>query len=103
MTRILAFTINSLIGLSAIVEKKKSEIIFFSIGFGQILVMAINTYFISHTNWAGMILSQFATSYIWAINVNKIFSSGKKVKILYATGAAVGCIIGVLIAKNLTK
>ncbi len=77
----------------------KKQIMIFITGFIQVLLVSANIYFISRTNWTGIALCGFGISYVWTVNVKKIAIGKTFEQIIYATGAAMGGLVGVAIAK----
>jgi len=79
------------------------HLIIFSTGFAQVFLVAANTYFISRTTWTGIAVCGFGISYLWTINVRKVSIGAKSEQIVYATGAMLGGLSGVLVAKIIKK
>jgi len=79
------------------------HLIIFSTGFAQVFLVAANTYFISRTTWTGIAICGFGISYLWTINVRKVSIGAKSEQIVYATGAMLGGLSGVLVAKIIKK
>ena len=79
------------------------HLIIFSTGFAQVFLVAANTYFISRTTWVGIGVCGFGISYLWTINVRKVSIGAKSEQIVYATGAMIGGLCGVYIAKFIKK
>jgi len=79
------------------------HLIIFSTGFAQVFLVAANTYFISRTTWVGIGICGFGISYLWTINVRKVSLGTKSEQIVYATGAMIGGLCGVYIAKFIKK
>ena len=77
---------------------KKLTIIFLT-GFVQVFLVSANTYFISKTTWAGIAVCGFGISYLWTINVRRVTAGSTAEQITYATGAMLGGLCGVLMAK----
>ncbi len=74
-------------------------LIIFSTGFAQVFLVSANTYFISRTTWAGIAVCGFGISYLWTINVRRVSIGSLSEQITYATGAMLGGLTGVVIAK----
>jgi hypothetical protein len=68
----------------------------FTTGFLQVFFVACSTYFISHENYIGTFIVGFAISWLWSSNVKKISFGGTTERVLYASGAAVGSLVGLL-------
>jgi hypothetical protein len=72
--------------------------IFFQ-SFFQIGLVAINTYLISKGLLLAIFVVSFLISLLWAFNVSKVAISTMKEKIIYATGAGFGAIVGLVFIK----
>jgi hypothetical protein len=81
---------------------KKYYIIFIT-GFIQVFLVSANTYFISRTTWAGIAVCGFGISYLWTINVRRVTIGSKTESLIYATGAMLGGLAGVMMAKIIRK
>jgi len=81
---------------------KKLAVIFIT-GFTQVFLVSANTYFISKTTWAGIAVCGFGISYLWTINVRKVSLGTRAEQFTYATGAMLGGLCGVLMAKFIKK
>jgi hypothetical protein len=77
----------------------KKHLIIFSTGFAQVFLVSANTYFISRTTWFGIAVCGFGISYLWTINVRRVTIGTKTEQLIYATGAMLGGLTGVLMAK----
>jgi hypothetical protein len=77
----------------------KSLSIIFLTGYAQVLLVSANTYFISRTTWLGIAVCGFGISWLWTINVRKVTIGSKGEQFTYATGAMLGGLTGVMIAK----
>jgi len=60
----------------------------------QVTFVSMSTVFISRGNVLGMMAAGFMISFIWTINVKKIAFGDWKDRILYASGAMVGTVLG---------
>lgn len=81
----------------------KKHLIIFATGFLQVSLVAGNTYFISKTEWIGIAVCGFGISYLWTFNVRKVSIGSHSEQITYATGAMLGGLTGVLIAKLIKR
>jgi hypothetical protein len=81
----------------------KTNLTIFLTGFMQVFLVGANTYFISRTAYSGMAICGFGISYLWTINVKKTAISTHWQRVSYSTGAAIGGILGVIIAQMLRK
>jgi len=73
----------------------------FLTAFLQVFLVSANTLFISKMFYPGIIIAGFGISWFWAGNVKRVSISGNKERIIYATGAMLGGITGVTLAKYL--
>lgn len=70
-------------------------------GFVQIFFVAINTFFIAKENYLGALICGFIISFIWSYNVKKVAFGNITDRLLYSTGAAIGCVSGIFICQYL--
>lgn len=77
----------------------KKHLIIFSTGFAQVFLVGANIYFISKTTWLGIGICGFGISYLWTINVRRVTIGTKTEQVIYATGAMLGGLAGVMMAK----
>jgi hypothetical protein len=77
----------------------KAKIKLFATGFLQVLLVCLNTYQVAHEKWVGVFFVGFGISFLWSFNVKRIAFGTLQDRILYAFGAAIGSISGLLIAK----
>ena len=75
----------------------------FSTGFLQVFFVAVNTYFIAHENYIGALMMGFVISFIWTFNVKRVVFSGIAGRLHYSFGAALGCLIGLIISVYFLK
>lgn len=71
-------------------------------GFLQVIFVSMNTIFVTSSAWVALIITSFCISFLWSGNVRRIAFGDMLDRIVYATGAAVGCGIGVVLARALT-
>lgn len=71
----------------------------FFTGFLQVFFVAVNTLFIAHLFYAGIVVSSFFISFLWSMNIRSVAFGGMKDRITYSVGAATGCITGVLFSQ----
>lgn len=81
----------------------KTLSIIFLTGFAQVFLVSANTYFISTTTWSGIAICGFGISYLWTINVRKVSLGTRAEQLTYATGAMLGGLLGVLMAKFIKR
>jgi hypothetical protein len=79
-----------------------SRISLFLTGFLQVMFIAMNTVFISKSMIIPMVVSGFLISIIWTLNVKKVVFGEWIDRIIYATGASIGTIIGYFLANFIT-
>ena len=73
----------------------------FGTGMLQVFLVASNTVFISQYHLLGNFLTALGISYVWTHNVKKIAFGGESDRWAYASGAAVGSILGSIAAHSL--
>jgi len=71
----------------------------FITGFIQVYFVAINTVFLSQSNYFGVLVAAFLISLVWSWNVHRISVSTWKEKLTYSAGAAIGSLAGLLTTK----
>ena len=81
----------------------KKHMIIFSTGFAQVLLVSANTYFISRTTWMGIAVCGFGISYLWTINVRRVTIGNRSEQLVYSTGAMLGGLTGVMMAKMIRR
>ena len=81
----------------------RKHLIIFITGFAQVFLVSANTYFISRTTWMGIAVCGFGVSYLWTINVRRVTIGTRTEQIVYATGAMLGGLTGVILAKSIKK
>ncbi|QHC84990.1 hypothetical protein AS589_09500 [Empedobacter brevis] len=74
----------------------------FITAFLQVFFVSANTYFIAKSNYLLVGVCGFIISWLWTSNVKKISTSTTTERIVYATGAAMGGLSGLLISKIIT-
>lgn len=77
----------------------KKHSIIFATGFAQVFLVSANTYFISRTTWIGIAVCGFGISYLWTFNVRRVSIGTRSEQFTYASGAMLGGLAGVLMAK----
>lgn len=80
-------------------SKMRDSLKLFVTGFIQVILVAINTYQISHGKYSGVFVVGFLISFVWSFNVKKIAFGTMRDRILYASGAAVGSILGLMLSQ----
>lgn len=77
-------------------DKLKDRILLFLTGYTQVYFVSINTYFLSKEIYLGVVISAFIISMIWSFNIKRIAFGSTKDRIIYAIGAALGSVLGLL-------
>ena len=77
----------------------KKHFIIFLTGYAQVFLVSANTYFISRTTWIGIAVCGFGISYLWTINVRRVTIGTRTEQIIYSTGAMLGGLTGVVLAR----
>lgn len=75
----------------------------FITGATQVFFVAINTYFIAHEIYLGVIIASFLISMIWSYNVKRIVFGTLKDRLIYSLGATLGGVLGLFISVNIIK
>lgn len=78
---------------------KKKDFKLFTTAFMQVFLVSANTYFISQAAWIGIAICGFWISYLWTINVQRVTFGNVIDRIIYASGAMMGGLLGVLVSK----
>jgi len=77
----------------------KEKISLFITGFTQVLLVAANTYLISHEKYVAVLLVGFLISMVWSWNVKKIAFGSTIERVIYSSGAGIGALSGLLLVK----
>lgn len=70
----------------------------FITAFVQIMFVAMNTIFLAHKNYIGVIISSFLISMIWTLNIKKAAFGTLNDRLSYSLGATLGSIFGLYIS-----
>jgi hypothetical protein len=62
----------------------------------QVFLISVNTLFLARGMWAGVAVASWAISYTWVTNVRKVKDPSAISRIVYATGAMMGALSGIL-------
>jgi hypothetical protein len=81
----------------------KSSLSLFLTAAAQVLFVTLSTYMIANDRVVPMVLSGFMISLIWTFNVKRIAFSDLKDRLIYASGATFGTLIGYYIGKIITS
>ena len=71
----------------------------FFAAFLQVFLVSANTYFISRVAWLGIAVCGFGISYLWTLNVKRISAGTLSERVIYASGAMLGGLLGVVVGK----
>jgi hypothetical protein len=71
----------------------------FITAFFQVALITANTWFISREMWPGVAVCGFGISYLWSMNVRRISMSTEAARLVYASGAMLGGLSGLLVGK----
>ncbi len=80
-------------------KETQDRLSLFATGLIQVLLVGLNTWQISHDKYIGAFIVGFLISFVWTWNVKKIAFGSTSDRFIYAFGAAVGTISGLMIAK----
>lgn len=75
----------------------------FLTGFLQVFFISINTYFISHSIYIGVGICAFLIAIIWSFNVSAVSYDRKAMMLYYATGSAIGSLLGLYISEAIVS
>ena len=73
----------------------------FLLAYTQVLFVSLNTIFLAKNNPSMVFICAFLISYIWTHNVKKIAFGNELDKLIYALGAALGSLSGLIISHYL--
>lgn len=74
----------------------------FKTSFIKVFLVSVNTIFLSKGNYLGVAIFGFLISWFWVSNVKKATIATKKDQFIYAFGAMIGGLSGLLLTKSLT-
>ncbi len=80
----------------------KIKMVLFITALVQVCFVAMNVVFITRAMIVPMVVTGFAISFIWTLNVKRIAIGSWADRITYATGAAIGTYLGFLSSHYLT-
>ena len=75
----------------------------FTTAFIQVFLVSANTYFIANLYWPGIAVAGFGISYLWTANVRKVVAGNMIARLVYATGAMMGGLTGVIVSQLIMK
>ena len=73
----------------------------FLTGFIQVLLVSLNVWQVSHGHFLSATVVGFLISLVWTFNVKKVAFGNHLDRITYASGAALGTLAGMLIARTI--
>ncbi len=76
----------------------RKNIYLFGVCYIQVLLVTINIWQITHSEYIGMFIVGFLISFLWTVNVKTIAVSTFENRIFYSLGGACGCISGSLLS-----
>ena len=77
----------------------KEKISIFKTSFIQVFLVSVNTIFLSKGYYLGVLIAGFSISWFWVGNVKKANIATKTDQFIYALGASLGGICGLLLTK----
>jgi len=77
---------------------KNPRLMLFATAFLQVLFVACSTVFIANRQPIGVLISAFAVSFVWTLNVKRVVVGSWSDRLIYASGAAVGSLCGMYVA-----
>ena len=72
-------------------------------GFVQVYFVSVNTYFLAHEMYAGVLVAAFIISLVWSFNVKRVAFGTWRDRLMYAGGAAVGSVTGLASSAMIAK
>ena len=72
-------------------------------GFVHVYFVSVNTYFLAHEMYAGVLIAAFIISLVWSFNVKKVAFGTWPDRLMYACGAAVGSVAGLASSAMIAK
>ncbi len=78
----------------------KTRIYLFLTALLQVMLVSMNIVFITYHQLLAMTITGFAISIIWTFNVKKVAFGSLIDRVVYASGAAAGTLIGYYISKQ---
>lgn len=81
----------------------KENIGLFLTAFLQVFLVAMNVVFIHHDKIFALVITGFAISLVWTLNVKRVAFGGWADRFVYATGAGVGTLIGYYLSNYIVK
>ena len=67
----------------------------------QVSLVSLNVWQISHGHWATGAVTSFAISFVWTLNVKRVAFGAMADRLVYASGAACGFLVGVGVSRLL--
>lgn len=75
----------------------------FTTAFVQVFLVSANTYWIANLFWPGIAIAGFGISYLWTANVRRVAAGTQSERLVYATGAMLGGLAGVMLSQIILK
>lgn len=75
----------------------------FFTAYAQVLLVALNTWQITHEKWVGAMVVGFLISWVWTMNVRGVAASTRKARLIYCCGAALGTVSGIGVSQILYR
>ena len=72
-------------------------------GFAQVYFVSVNTYFLAHEMYAGVLIAAFIISLVWSFNVKRVAFGTWPDRLMYAGGAALGSVAGLASSAMIAK
>lgn len=72
-------------------------------GFLQVFFVAVNTVFLAHREYVGVLVAAFLISLIWSFNVKKVAFGTLADRLIYSFGATLGSLAGLFISDLILK
>ena len=72
-------------------------------GFVHVYFVSVNTYFLAHEMYAGVLVAAFIISLVWSFNVKRVAFGTWPDRLMYAGGAALGSVAGLASSAMIAK
>ena len=72
-------------------------------GFVQVYFVSVNTYFLVHEMYAGVLVAAFIISLVWSFNVKRVAFGTWRDRLMHAGGAAIGSVAGLASSAMIAK
>jgi len=88
--------------MTKLTKEQKNRFALFACGFVQVFFVAINTVFLAKAFILGVLIASFMISIVWSFNVKKIAFGNRLDRFVYASGASIGSVAGLLLSLYFT-